>query len=127
MACWFTTLFFLNGRECKVVRGPHLTNQEKMWHMFTAFEVEQSEPGVLGAEKDKGLDSKFCVIQQIQQNLFQVLQQWLAHLSPTKKRDVGWGWGWKPLQESFGKHLHLRGGATGQIQLMQDRQANHGL
>lgn len=47
--------------------------EEKMWHMFTAFEVEQSEPGVLGAEK-----------------------------------------------ESFGKHLHLRGGATGQIQLMQD-------
>ena len=42
--------------------------------MFTAFEVEQSEPGVLGAEKDKGLDSKFCAIQQIQQNLFQVLK-----------------------------------------------------
>lgn len=46
--------------------------QEKMWHMFTRFEVEQAEPGVLGAK------------------------------------------------ESFGKHLHLRGGATGQIQLMQD-------
>ena len=30
-------------------------SQEKMWHMFTAFEVEQSEPGVLGAEKDNGL------------------------------------------------------------------------
>ena len=57
-----------------MVRGPHLTSQEKMWHMFTAFEVEQSEPGVLGAEKDKGLDSKFCAIQQIQQNLFQVLK-----------------------------------------------------
>jgi len=57
--------------------------------MFTAFEVEQSEPGVLGAEKDKGLDSKFCAIQQIQQNLFQVLQQWLAHLSPTKKARCG--------------------------------------
>ena len=28
-------------------------DQEKMWHMFTAFKVEQSEPGVLGAEKDR--------------------------------------------------------------------------
>eukprot|EP00438_Fugacium_kawagutii_P014277 Skav215762 [mRNA] locus=scaffold106:320270:322650:- [translate_table: standard] len=46
---------------------------EKMWQMFTRFEVEQAEPGVLGAK------------------------------------------------ESFGKHLHLRGGATGQIQLMQAR------
>eukprot|EP00434_Breviolum_minutum_P019879 symbB.v1.2.017541.t1/scaffold1371.1/size209032/13 len=46
--------------------------EEKMWQLFTAFEVEEAEPGVLGEK------------------------------------------------ESFGKHLHLRGGATGQIQLMQD-------
>ncbi len=44
-----------------------------MWQSFTAFEVEEAEPGVLGEK------------------------------------------------ESFGKHLHLRGGATGQIQLMQEQ------
>ncbi|CAJ1416505.1 unnamed protein product [Effrenium voratum] len=45
--------------------------EEKMWQMFTTFQVEDSEPGVLGSE------------------------------------------------ESFGKHLHVRG-TTGPIHLMQD-------